>query len=432
MGGDTFPGHGVIEGEVVTEEISQQMSSFESVKLWTSTGNYGPFKINSAITSGACFVSYSGHGYEFGFGTSPPNVEERIEYYTPYTLGMLNSKKYPVIFFDACSTSKLDYNIGGIKLPCIAWYLLKKPIGGAIATIGATRVAYTHVDNEGIHGGAGYLNVHFFKAYEPGIFVADMMTSTQNDYVNYVGLDALTIEEFILLGDPSLKIGGYSNTYEFDIQIKEDEQGIVSHPNMPVELEATVGIDQSYTVYWDLDDDGSFDDAEGNNVEWTWNTPGTYQIYVKLVDANNNVVTNNALVNILSKPDALIGPRSGKSNEEYTYTIMPVSNPPWDEVYYLVDWGDGTFSDTLGPYSNNQQIQISHSWKNSGSYKIRIKTMGVNPDKEGYEESGWSDYLPVSISRSRNLNQQFYPNFIERLFKYFPRLEIFIQSLLDL
>ena len=93
--------------------------------------------------------------------------------------------------------------------PCFSWQIMKKPHTGAIATIGATRVAFTHVNSGGIFGGAGYLNYQFFMAYEPGITVAEMLTSAQNSYINYVGKDCVTLEEFILLGDPSLRTGGY-------------------------------------------------------------------------------------------------------------------------------------------------------------------------------------------------------------------------------
>jgi len=211
MGGDTFPINDIYEGEIVLEEVSEQIPEFEHIKLYTSTGNYNPININREITKGAGFVSYSGHGYEFGFGTSPPHEEDRIEYYTPYSIGMLNNNKLPVIFFDACCTSTLDYNYLGFKLPCIGWYVIKKPVGGAIATIGATMVAFTMVDGNGAHGGAGFLNVHFFKAYEPGITVSQMLVSAQNDYLNEnFWTDYFTLQEFILFGDPSLKIGGYS------------------------------------------------------------------------------------------------------------------------------------------------------------------------------------------------------------------------------
>ena len=81
--------------------------------------------------------------------------------------------------------------------------------GGAIATIGATRVAFTGVSETGVHSGAGFLNVHFYEGYSPGVRLSQMFLNAQNEYINYVGKDCLTIEEFILLGDPSLKVGGY-------------------------------------------------------------------------------------------------------------------------------------------------------------------------------------------------------------------------------
>ncbi|MBU0496733.1 MAG: hypothetical protein KKG04_02100 [Candidatus Thermoplasmatota archaeon] len=232
MGGDTFPNHGNIEGEFVTQKIAEVRPEFTAKKIWTSQRNYNPFTIDFTLSQGAGFVSYSGHGYEQGFGTSPPNVEKRIEYWSPYIIGLLNRNKLPIIFFDACSTSKLDFDLEGFEefypyfsviikalqgsdydptqpFPCFSWQLIKKPTGGAIATIGSTRVAFTHVDNGGIHGGASYLNYHFFQAYTQGITVSEMLTSAQNNYINNVGYDCVTLEEFILLGDPSLRTGGY-------------------------------------------------------------------------------------------------------------------------------------------------------------------------------------------------------------------------------
>jgi len=38
-----------------------------------------------------------------------------------------------------------------------------------------------------------------------------MLTLAQNDYIDNVGMDYFTIEEFILLGDPSLRVGGCQN-----------------------------------------------------------------------------------------------------------------------------------------------------------------------------------------------------------------------------
>jgi hypothetical protein len=425
MGGDTFPNHGPIEGEMVTAEVANQIPQFDSTFLWTSENNYNPFIINREISKGAGFISYSGHGYEMGFGTSKPNVENRIEYYTPYTLGMLNHNKFPIIFFDACLTAKLDYNFFGIKLPCFAWYLIKKPIGGAVATIGATRVAFTMVDNNGIHGGAGFLNVHFFKAYEPGTTVSDMLVSTQNDYINIVEWrDCITLEEFVLFGDPSLKIGGYQQNQGLKVKIVNSE--IDSIINTPIYLSAeTNGGTSPYNYFWDLDEDKSFDDATGQNIQVILNSKGAHLISVKVVDANNNQDIYNTVIDVKTKAEKPFGPTDAREIIEYTFSANN-NQPNWKEVYYLVDWGDGSMSNILGPYDSDETAVFTHSWNSEGSYKIKIKNLLINSNGDIHEETGWSDPLVLTVSKSRSITS-FHPLF-RLLSQIFPNLFSFLNS----
>jgi hypothetical protein len=238
-GGDTFPvSMGappfVYEGEITNIKVGQTMPDFEQIYLWTSKYNLHPSTFNRAINRGAGFVSYAGHGFEHGWGTSRPNALTKIKifYYTPYVNGLKNGYKLPIIFFDACLTAKLDFNFSDLQhyypgltnllvrlfslssdpsdfYQCFAWSFLAKQGGGAIATIGSTRTAYTWVDANGVYGGAGYLDVHFFESYEQGITVGEMLTGSQNAYIQNVGADYFTLEEFILLGDPSLMTGGF-------------------------------------------------------------------------------------------------------------------------------------------------------------------------------------------------------------------------------
>ena len=95
-----------------------------------------------------------------------------------------------------------------LPFPCYAWYWVKKIGGGAIATIGATEVAFSFVNEDGPHAGAGYLSLQFFKAYSDCDTVSKMLVSSQNAYLNNLWKDHWTIEQFILLGDPTLKVGG--------------------------------------------------------------------------------------------------------------------------------------------------------------------------------------------------------------------------------
>lgn len=216
--GDTHPGWGVYEGEVTVNEIIKVMPEFTPIKLFTSDGTFSARSLNKALNNGAGFLAYSGHGFEIGISTHPPNSEKWIGYYFFNLFLAFNVNKLPIIFFDACLTSRLDYNLGDlIKLPfihfplsCFAWCFVKKQLGGAIATIGATRVAFSRVTEEGPVDGSGYLSLLFFKNYKQSANVAQMFVSSQNDYLNNVSYDPMTIEEFILLGDPSLVVGGYN------------------------------------------------------------------------------------------------------------------------------------------------------------------------------------------------------------------------------
>ncbi len=243
-GGDTFPpAKGskpfVYEGEINNKQVFKELEDddFKAIRLWASRKTLSPFTFNFAINRGAGFLSYAGHGFEHGWGTYRPNaiigsmgLNDPL-YYTPFINFLRNEKKLPIIFFDACLTAKLDFNLRdiadymkpldriikwtGIKinqdnhLPCFAYRFLMEKDGGAVATIGATRPAYSFVDTEGIHAGAGYLDWMFFKGYKEGITLGEMLTYSQNSYLKDRFKDYFTIEEYLLLGDPSLRVGGY-------------------------------------------------------------------------------------------------------------------------------------------------------------------------------------------------------------------------------
>ncbi len=215
MGGDTFPKwNDIAEGEIVNAFVANARQDFEHIWIQTSLHNFLPWKINAIWSEGSGFISYSGHGFEYGFGTYPKNSKWMIAYYTPYLLWLKNGDKLPVIFFDACLTAKLDYHMfGNPNIPCFAWCLVKKANGGAIATIGATESATTTVTEEGPIGQAGYLNLHFFMAYQHGTTPSKMLVKAKHDYLNDIAsskandrLYEMTLEQFILLGDPSLQL----------------------------------------------------------------------------------------------------------------------------------------------------------------------------------------------------------------------------------
>jgi hypothetical protein len=211
MGGDTFPNINGCEGEIVTNYIAINMPDFEPIKLWITHGTFKPNMINKEISKGAGFVSFSGHGNWWGIATNRENKTHFDTYYfTPYIFGLKNNDKLPVMFFDCCLTADLDFTLFNLKIPCFAWAVVKKPSGGAIATIGFTESPYGGLVGNPLGGGSCRMNANFFDAYEPGIILSDMFMNAQQSYLDDLWRDCLTLEQCTLIGDPTLKVGGYS------------------------------------------------------------------------------------------------------------------------------------------------------------------------------------------------------------------------------
>jgi len=262
IGGNTFPGilfNRGNEGEEHNEIIMDIMTDFEpSAIIWTSERNFNPLTINRALNKGAGFVDYSGHGFEHGMGTYTTHGRRLKAYVTPYVSGLRNEYKLPIIFFDACLTAKLDFIVQdildykqfrvfdliarifqvntSIPLPCYAWSFVNHENGGAIATIGATRTAFGGKDF-----GCEKLSTDFFSAYERGIRLGNMFSQAQTTYRHDLYDDEFTIEEFLLLGDPSLHIGGYSSDTEPpSLSLKNPKEGYVHVFGLPLMYQPTL------------------------------------------------------------------------------------------------------------------------------------------------------------------------------------------------
>jgi hypothetical protein len=105
-----------------------------------------------------------------------------------------------------------------------------------------------------------------------------------------------------------------------------------------------------------------------------------------------------AEASLKSNPPAnplLSGPTTGVINEQYTYTVV-TTDPDGEDVYYFIDWGDGTNSGWLGPYASGQATTAQKSWTAAGTYTVRAKAKDINQ-----VSSGWSDPLTVLILLDR-------------------------------
>ncbi|RLF45572.1 MAG: hypothetical protein DRN17_02260 [Thermoplasmata archaeon] len=251
-GGDTFndiSGHNYLEGEVATQQTADYLGGkgFEPIKLWWSLGNLKQSNVVSEISNGAGFVHFSGHGSPGMWMAKDFTQDPHGKYILGldvYHMPMLsNSGEYPVVVIGGCHNSMfnatfLDSTIGCIKsltgsltwywMPIpesFGWWIVKAQKGGAIASFGCTGLGYGTIGDSNDDGIPdciqyllGWLEVHFFEQYgvENVDILGEMWGNAVTGYANLFPpmddkTDLKTIEEWAFLGDPSLKIGGYSS-----------------------------------------------------------------------------------------------------------------------------------------------------------------------------------------------------------------------------
>jgi len=115
------------------------------------------------------------------------------------------------------------------------------------------------------------------------------------------------------------------------------------------------------------------------------------------------------------KPSRPNGPTSGNTGESHEYTSTS-TDLDGDEIYYLFDWGDDTYS-WVGPYASGQEASASNIWNSQGDFQIRVKAK----DDHG-KMSPWSDPLSVSMPRSKHAYNPLFTQILERLADIFPIL----------
>jgi hypothetical protein len=111
-----------------------------------------------------------------------------------------------------------------------------------------------------------------------------------------------------------------------------------------------------------------------------------------------------------NKPSTPIGKTNGKIGIECTYSTS-TTDPNNYDLYYLFDWGDGTFSSWLGPYHSGETCEAKYTWTKSGNYMIKVKAKNSNE-----VQSIWSNSLHITMPYSFN---NLFVQFLEWLFHHF-------------
>jgi hypothetical protein len=140
-----------------------------------------------------------------------------------------------------------------------------------------------------------------------------------------------------------------------------------------VMLSLSGGSDDIVTAGWDLDGDGDFDDASGDSVAASYDTPGTRTIRVRIVDSQDRAA--------VGRYDLTVSPASGNLAPAAGISAFPRSVRPGTTVNlsdissdadgHIVErlWdvdGDG-LDDFVG------QPYIAQSWPTAGVHEVRLQ-----------------------------------------------------------
>lgn len=230
--------------------------------VWASNGRLtGIQSVLDAWNQGAGFVFLSGHGSPNVWADHYPGIPGNrvggsitgmqvttIHPWAPYATlplfpmdTMKNKEKLPIAVVGGCHNSQFNVSmVRGLldilnyyypklpKLTCwcngfpvpetFSWRLIRNPHGGAIASMGNTGLGY---GMPGIDlttgGGDSWITIEFFRQYGQyghqvlGQAYAQTLTAYLNsfDMTDLAAGHPKTVQQWVLLGDPTLMIGGY-------------------------------------------------------------------------------------------------------------------------------------------------------------------------------------------------------------------------------
>ena len=246
------------EGEWVTGEkllkgkggaLYYMPGDFEKEILWTSNGKFtGQEDVIDALSEGSGFVFFSGHGSprvwvdhypgvpgNRGHGSitglvtndpfgGPPflPVERILNIGKPFVLvvGGCHNSQFNVSLIPSILDAWLPLYMWTYGMPapeCWSWWLTRLSGRGAIATIGNTGLGYGMLGEDcTITGLDGGISLEFFRQYgeEGHHILGETYSQTLTCYIGTFDMEeddhVKTVQQWVLLGDPSLMIGGYS------------------------------------------------------------------------------------------------------------------------------------------------------------------------------------------------------------------------------
>jgi len=427
--------------------------TFVKQKIWSSLGTwYGLDDVKNAISQGSGFIFFSGHGSPAVWANHYPGipgnrqigdveglrVTEMVNGLPKFTMKELtNDYKLPVCVVGGCHNSFFavslipsfldlydpNHNMFTYGLPtpeCWSWMPVGQSKSGFIASIGNTGYGSGYLGENCNSGGLdNWVTTEFFVQYGTegkdilGEAHAQAITNYQKEIKLRSTTDAKAVQQWVLLGDPSLKIGGYPPQQTITITAK-GKPGF--NPGDTIELKASGGT--SYDWSLDMDGDGVFDTfLTGQTIQEEWNSPGVY--WVKVASGGVSGLTVVEIENQGPNKPSIDGPTNLEVGQTCTYNIGS-SDPDGDDLYYFIEWGDGKYT-IVEP---GQSTTVTHKFTKSS--KITVKAI----DSEGL----WNEAsLSVTVPKTKQgPNSMPFVQLLNKLLERFPNLFPILRQIIEM
>lgn len=123
--------------------------------------------------------------------------------------------------------------------------------------------------------------------------------------------------------------------------------------------------------HWDLDDDGQYDDAFGEIVQYTWNQPYTGIIHLRVIDAVQAFDTDSASVTVVKPNQSPVAKAGGPYTGAAGQAVQLDASDSYDPDGHIIAWDwdldkDGQYDDASGEV-------ISWQWNEAWSGEIGLK-----------------------------------------------------------
>jgi len=175
--------------------------------------------------------------------------------------------------------------------------------------------------------------------------------------------------------------------------------------------------------------DGPYNSGEEVTFCHTYTTPGNYLITVKTKDEKGaesewsdpfeiTIVENEA-----PGEPTIDGPLEGKPGTDYDYTFV-ATDDDGDELMYIVDWGDESPVELIGPGASGEEVIGNHTWAEEKTYIITAIA------KDIYDVEGDPGTLEIKIKTPRNRAHIYM--FLQWMVERFPNAFPILRQLLGL